>query len=92
MTSLATLYTSGIMSLFRTSGQSFALILFFLCLTLIGLIRLLPLGPLGSWAQAHIVWVYLAGLSSLGYFLIGTVIARMRLRLVRSLRDRRYME
>lgn len=81
------------MTLFRTGAQSLALILFFLCLTAIGLIHLLPPGTVGSWAQAHIVWVYLAGLFSVGYFLIGTVMAKMRLRrLVRSLRDRRYME
>lgn len=66
------------MTLFRTSGHNLALILFFMCLTVTGFIHLLPSGTLRNWALAHIMWLYLAGLFLLAYFLLDVVIAKMR--------------
>jgi len=66
------------MTLFRTSGQNLALILFFMCLSIIGLIHLLPPSTLGNWALAHVIWLYLAALLLLVYFLLDAVIAKIR--------------
>ena len=75
------------MKLFRTTAQSLALIFFFVCLTAVGLIHLLPPSSLGSWAEAHIVWVYVAGLFSVAYFLLGALIIKARSRAKPVFRD-----